>query len=115
MEKIIKRTFFKFFGPTLVASLALAIVSMTDLVVAGQLLGSSAFTAISLALPVTIFVQIVAAIFGGGAGIVLANLLGRGERDHCNRVFTTALISAVAGLPLYCPSVTTVMGETEPV
>ena len=96
MEKIIKRTFFKFFGPTLVASLALAVVSMTDLVVAGQLLGSSAFAAISLALPVTIFVQIVAAIFGGGAGIVLSNLLGRGERESCNRVFTTALLSAVA-------------------
>ena len=30
MEKIIKRTFFQFFGPTLVASLALAVVSMTD-------------------------------------------------------------------------------------
>lgn len=96
MEKIIKRTFFKFFGPTLVASLALAVVSMTDLIVAGQLLGSSAFTAISLALPVTIFVQIIAAIFGGGAGIVLSNLLGRGEREYCNRVFTTALLSAAA-------------------
>lgn len=96
MEKIVKRTFFKFFAPTLVASLALAVVSMSDLIVAGQLLGSSAFTAISLALPVTIFVQIIAAIFGGGAGIVLSNLLGRGEREHCNRVFTTALFSAVA-------------------
>ena len=94
MEKIIKRTFFRFFGPTLVASLALAVVSMTDLIVAGQLLGSGAFTAISLALPVTIYVQIIAAIFGGGAGIVLSNLLGQDEREHCNRVFTTALLSA---------------------
>ncbi len=96
MEKIIKRTFFQFFGPTLVASLALAVVSMTDLIVAGQLLGSGAFTAISLALPVTIYVQIIAAIFGGGAGIVVSNLLGRGERERCNRVFTTALLSAGA-------------------
>lgn len=96
MEKIIKRTFFKFFAPTLVASLALAVVSMTDLIVAGQLLGSGAFTAISLALPVTIFVQIIAAIFGSGAGIVLSNLLGKGEREHCNKVFTTALLSAAA-------------------
>lgn len=96
MEKIIKRTFFRFFGPTLVASLALAVVSMTDLIVAGQLLGGSAFTAISLALPVTIFVQIIAAVFGGGAGIVLSNLLGQGEREHCDRVFTTALLSAAA-------------------
>ena len=96
MEKIIKRTFFKFFGPTLVASLALAVVSMTDLIVAGQFLGGSAFTAISLALPVVIFVQIIAAIFGGGAGIVLSNLLGQGKREHCNRVFTTALLSTVA-------------------
>ena len=94
MEKIIKRTFFKFYGPTLVSSLALAVVSMTDLIVAGQLLGSSAFTAISLALPVTIFVQIIAAIFGSGAGIVLSNLLGQGERERCNTVFTTAFLSA---------------------
>ena len=96
MEKIIRRTFFKFFGPTLIASLALAIVSMTDLIVAGQLLGSSAFTAISLALPVTIFVQIIAMIFGSGAGIVLSNYLGQGQRDRCNQVFTTALLSALA-------------------
>ena len=95
MEKIIKRTFFKFFGPTLVASLALAIVSMSDLIVAGQLLGSSAFTAISLALPVTIFVQIVSAVFGGGAGIVVAHLLGKGDLERCSRVFTTAVVSAV--------------------
>lgn len=95
MEKIIRRTFFKFFGPTLVASLALAVVSMTDLVVAGHFLGGSAFTAISLALPVTIFVQIVAAVFGGGAGVVLSNLLGQGRRERCNQIFTTALWSAV--------------------
>lgn len=95
MDKIIKRTFFKFFGPTLIASLALAIVSMTDLIVAGQLLGSGAFTAISLALPVTIFVQIVSAIFGGGAGIVISHLLGRGDRTGCDKMFTTALTSAL--------------------
>lgn len=95
MDKIIKRTFFKFFGPTLIASLALAIVSMTELIVAGQLLGSGAFTAISLALPVTIFVQIVSAVFGGGAGIVISHLLGRGDRTGCDKMFTTALSSAL--------------------
>ncbi len=95
METIIKRTFFKFFVPTLVSSIALAVISMTDLIVAGQLLGKEAFTAISLALPVTIFVQIIAAVFGGGAAIVLSNLLGQGDLQRCNRVFTTAIVSSV--------------------
>ena len=96
MEKIIKRTFLKFLGPTLVSSLALAAISMTDLIVAGQLLDSSAFIAMSLALPVTIYVLIIGAVFGIGAGIVLSNLLGQGDRLRCNQVFTTALISALA-------------------
>ncbi len=96
MEKIIKRTFFKFFVPTLVSSIALAVISMTDLIVAGQLLGKEAFTAISLALPVTIFVQIIAAVFGGGAAIVLSNLLGQGDLKRCDRVFTTAIVSSVS-------------------
>ncbi len=95
MDKIVRRTFMKFLGPTLVSSLALAAISMTDLIVAGQLLDNSAFIAMSLALPVTIYVQIIGAIFGIGAGIVLSNLLGQGEREQCNQVFTTALISAV--------------------
>ncbi len=99
MEKIIRRTFLKFFVPTLISSIALAIVSMTDLIVAGQLLGKTAFTSISLALPITMFAQIIAAIFGSGAAIVISNLLGQGDLNRCSRVFTTALISAaVIGL-----------------
>lgn len=94
MEKIIRKTFYKFFVPTIVSSLALAVVSMTDLIAAGQLLGKEAFTAISLALPVIIFVQIMAALFGNGAAIMLSGLLGKGDLKKCNEVFTIALITA---------------------
>ncbi|MCI5732206.1 MAG: hypothetical protein MR304_11785, partial [Eubacterium sp.] len=58
-QKIVRNTFFKFFFPALASSLMLSVISMTDLMIAGNFVGETALTTISLALPVIIYVQIV--------------------------------------------------------
>ena len=60
-QKIVKNTFFKFFFPALASSLMLSVISMTDLMIAGNFVGETALTTISLALPVIIYVQIITA------------------------------------------------------
>lgn len=106
-QRIIRKTFYRFFAPSLVSSIALAIISMTDLIVAGRLLGEEAFTAISLALPIIIFVQIVAAFLGTGMAIVLSTYLGKGDQKTCDQIFSTSLIvtlligMALTGLGTY--------------
>lgn len=95
MEKrLVTDTFYKFFFPTLAASVVLSVISMTDLVIAGHFVGQEALTAISLALPVIIFIQIVSALCGTGGAIVLSVRLGEGELEACSRVFTVSMVLA---------------------
>lgn len=94
-EQIVKDTFQRFFLPTVTASVTLSVISMTDLVIAGRFVGEVALTSISLALPIIILVQILAALFGTGGAIALSARLGRGEMEECSRIFTCALGSAL--------------------
>lgn len=90
-KKIVSDTFQSFLFPTLASSVTLSVLSMTDLVIAGQLVGEHALTAISLSLPLTIFVLIMTAMFGTGGAVVLSARLGEGNRDACNQIFTAML------------------------
>ena len=71
-QKIVRNTFLKFFLPTVAGSVMLSVISMTDLIIAGHFVGEIALTAISLALPVIIFVQIISALFRMGGAITLS-------------------------------------------
>ena len=94
-KKIVRDTFLKFFFPTVASSITLSIISMTDLVIAGNMVGELALSAISLGLPIIIFAQIVYALFGMGGAILLSVHMGRGDRAMCNRIFTVSMLSAL--------------------
>lgn len=94
-NKIVKDTFKKFFFPTVASSITLSVISMTDLVIAGNMVGESALSAISLGLPIIIFAQILYALFGMGGAILLSVHMGRGDRDMCSRIFTVSMLSSV--------------------
>ena len=92
-KRVVQNTFLKFFFPTVASSLILSVISMTDLIVAGHFLNEMALSAISLALPVVIYSMILGALFGMGGAIQLSVQMGKGNRDQCNRIFTTAMVS----------------------
>ena len=98
-KKLVRETFFKFFTTSLASSLVLSVLSMTDLIIAGHAVGEGALAAVSLALPVIMTVQIVAALWGMGGAIVFSARLGEGDLKACGRTFTLALLGAgVTGL-----------------
>lgn len=94
-KRIVKDTFGKFLIPTVTSSLALSIISMTDLIIAGNLIGPEALTSIGVALPVVILAQILYALFGMGGAILLSTRMGQGDRQGCSRIFTASMICAV--------------------
>ena len=94
-NRIVRDTFMKFFFPTVASSITLSVISMTDLIIAGNLVGETGLSAISLGLPIVIFAQIVYALFGMGGAIFLAVHMGRGDREYCSRIFTVSPCMAV--------------------
>ena len=94
-KRIVRDTFMKFFFPTVTSSITLSVISMTDLVIAGNMVGEIALSAISIGLPIIIFAQILYALFGMGGAILLSVHMGRGERSMCSRIFTVSMLSSV--------------------
>lgn len=100
-KKLVRETFFKFFTTALASSVVLSVLSMTDLMIAGNALGERGLAAVSLALPVMMAVQIAAALWGMGGAIVFSARLGEGDFKACGRIFTLALVcSGVTGMVL---------------
>ena len=119
-NRIVRDTFMKFFFPTVASSITLSVISMTDLVIAGNLVGETGLSAISLGLPVVIFAQIVYALFGMGGAIFLSVHMGRGDRAYCSRIFTVSMfssliigvIAAVLGT-VFLDGLVTILGATD--
>ncbi|MDO4265427.1 MAG: MATE family efflux transporter [Eubacteriales bacterium] len=94
-KKLVSITFFKFFTAALAASVTLSFLSMTDLIIAGHAVGEVGLSAVSLALPLMMLVQILSALFGMGGAIVYSEKLGSGDLEGCARVFRTAVFCAL--------------------
>lgn len=98
-KKMVRETFIKFFVTALASSAVLSVLSMTDLMIAGNAIGEKGLAAVSLALPITMAAQIGAALWGMGGAIVFSSRLGEGDLKACGRILTLSLAgAAVTGI-----------------
>lgn len=86
------RLFFTAAVPGAVSMLASALYDVLDGVLVGQMLGSSAFAAVNLAMPFVILVFAVGDLVGVGSSVPIAIALGAREDDRANNVFTCAVL-----------------------
>lgn len=91
----VKKTFYRFLLPTMISSVSLAVISLTDMAIAGHFLGKDALSAISIALPVILAVNILGALLGSGAAIFISTQLGKGNKKECAEIFTNACFFAL--------------------
>lgn len=84
--------FLKAAAPGAVSMLASALYDVLDGVIVGQLLGSTAFAAVNLAMPFVILVFAVGDLVGVGSSVPIAIALGAGEDKRANNVFTCAVL-----------------------
>lgn len=91
----VKKTFYRFLLPTMISSVSLAVISLTDMAIAGHFLGKDALSAISIALPVILAINILSALLGSGAAIFISTQLGKGNKKECAEIFTNACFFAL--------------------
>lgn len=113
--------FLKAAAPGAVSMLASALYDVLDGVIVGQLLGSTAFAAVNLAMPFVILVFAVGDLVGVGSSVPIAIALGAGEDERANNVFTCAVLGifalgAALGAVFWAaaPAIMAAMGATGP-
>ena len=106
-------------APGAVSMLASALYDVLDGVIVGQLLGSTAFAAVNLAMPFVVLVFAVGDLVGVGSSVPIAIALGAGDKDRANNVFTCAvlgilLLGAALGAVFWAaaPAIMAALGAT---
>ncbi len=87
----VDKAFRRFFIPSLLSNLSLALGGMVDCLVVGSKLGLEGLSAISLGIPVYLFYNLLSYGFSIGGSIHYASLMGAGKPKEANRMFGTVL------------------------
>lgn len=115
----VDKAFRRFFIPSLLSNLSLALGGMVDCLVVGSKLGLEGLSAISLGIPVYLFYNLLSYGFSIGGSIHYASLMGAGKPKEANRLFGTVLrfliatylVTTVLGL-LFLPQLLGVLGAS---
>ncbi len=85
--------------PAVMMKLALQLGNIVDTILVGNLLGTTAMSAVSLSIPILSFIQIPGYFLGNGGAIAAGILLGKRQRKEAGGVFTaTFLITLLSGM-----------------
>ena len=87
----VDKAFRRFFIPSLLSNLSLALGGMVDCLVVGSELGLEGLSAISLGIPVYLFYNLLSYGFSIGGSIHYASLMGAGKPEEANRLFGNVL------------------------
>lgn len=71
------------------------IMSLTDKIIAGNLLETSALSALTLTEPLTLLIAFVSCVLSAGAGVQVSAALGKGDQKKAEQQFSQILILAV--------------------
>ena len=95
------KLFFTASLPGAIGMLASALYQTVDGVFVGQFLGSTAFSALNLAMPFVIINFSLADLIGVGSSVPISLSLGKGDRQSANNIFTCACIMIfIAGIAI---------------
>lgn len=81
------KMFFRALFPTLISYIGLALGDIADAVVVGRKIGVTGLAAVSLALPIYMFINVIMHGFGAGGSIVYSRLLGEGKYEEAIKNF----------------------------
>lgn len=89
----IRELFIKLLPIQIFISAASFLSSLVNGLITGNFLSSEAMVALGLIMPMSAILAAIAAIVSGGAGIICGKLMGKGEVEKVNNVFSTSIIS----------------------
>lgn len=88
----INKKYTEYFLPTVLTAMATNIAFIVDSIIAGNILGKNAISAISLLSPISQLYFSLTILFGLGASSVIAVAKGKNDAQKANRTFTSELL-----------------------
>ena len=92
----LKRQFFKFVIPSIIAMWVFSIYTIVDGFFVANFAGELELSAVTIVIPYVNFLFAIAIITGVGSQTIIGIELGKGNRDEANKVFTFILIFILA-------------------
>lgn len=92
----VDKAFRRFFIPSLLSNLSLALGGMVDCLVVGSKMGLEGLSAISLGIPVYLFYNLISYGFSIGGSIHYSSFMGAGKPKEANKLFGSVLRFLVA-------------------
>lgn len=93
--KLINKKFIQYLIPSILTIFAMQFASLLDGIIIGNLIGSKALSASSMAVPVLYIIQMPGLALGIGGSIVVASLLGKRDLANANKAFSACLIYGI--------------------
>ncbi|MCH5187400.1 MAG: ATP-binding protein [Oscillospiraceae bacterium] len=98
-KRLIDAKIMQYLFPGIMMAMALQLGNIVDTILVGNLLGTDAMSAVSLAVPIETLIQIPGYCLGTGGAIAAGILLGKRERENASELFSlTFLITLIVGI-----------------
>ena len=90
--KSLKGDFLKFIIPSIIAQLVFSLYTMVDGIFVARGVSEVALTAVNISMPFSVGMFSVALLFAVGNSTIVAILIGQGEKEKANQVFTQNIV-----------------------
>ncbi len=90
--KSLKGDFLKFIIPSIIAQLVFSLYTMVDGIFVARGVSEVALTAVNISMPFSVGMFSVALLFAVGNSTIVAILIGQGEKERANQVFTQNIV-----------------------
>ena len=77
--------------PTILTNLVTAVSSFADTIIVGNFLGDTALSAVTINIPIFMLINTIAAMLAVGGATTIGVLVGKGDKQSANKVFSTAV------------------------
>lgn len=92
----VPRTFFSYLVPTIIGMLTNSVYCMVDVMFVGNCIGEQGLAAFNIAMPIFTIFSSVGLMLGVGGAVTISVLIGLGEKEEADRVFSLTVVSSFA-------------------
>lgn len=94
-DYLITKKLYRYLLPSVMVTAALQLGSLVDSIIVGNLMGSYAVSALNIAIPLALFLQLPAILLGMGGSVTSAVYLGRRDMDSASDVLSLSVLTTI--------------------
>ncbi len=94
-DYLIRKKLYSYLLPSVMVTAALQLGSLVDSIIVGNLMGSYAVSALNIAMPLLLFLQLPAILLGMGGSVTAAVYLGKRDADSASDVLSVSMLATI--------------------